>query len=971
MTRSLFVCLVLVICRVIPAGAQNYSYTHYDIQDGLAGTTAYCITQDADGLIWVGTETGVSRFDGTHFKNFTTADGLPDIEILQIFGDSHGRVWMAPFGKSICYYYRGRIHSPANDSLLRRIPLKGNIEGFAEDAAGNVLVEERAGLHLIRADGGVANFDSIAGHPIRQCTAICRSASGHFLVQEESRIWEFSGDRFNFFRSIVIRDYTPSYIALSAGWVVCRETKTRSVIESFVSGKVIYRPMDTLQYKHNTYSITDDSLVCFCEFTGVTLLDLRNGSKKRLLPGIQVSRAFRDRDGSLWFTSLDHGLYRLNSGEIRTVALPSRNGESASVWSMSTAKNSLWAGTDRNTVFRLSLPGYEISGKLSLLEAKDKISWIDTTGDEIVTAGTVGIARWSNNFHLISNRIFQSKFAVRKGKDEIIVGGYWGCAIYNIRTNAALDTLWRDRVTALCYYDNFVYLGTFSGLYRIGPERSVAFLGKDIPFLSKRITCIAIAPDHTLWVGSADDPGIIGVRNDSIVAAISQRQGLTSNICRTLLIRDSILWVGTDKGLNAIRLDRPGYTVTRYTSRDGLGSDMINTLFADSSTIYAGTPAGISFFDERKVHVGEPCRLLLLSVLNSGRERLADTAGLSLPYKQKNIRFGYAAISYRSAGNVRYRYRMIGLDSNWQETNETILNYPSIPSGTYKFQLQAINRFGVSSELMTIPFTVVTPFWNQWWFLLLELTLFLGATWLVAAWRIRRSRRLQEQKAMQSRRMAELEHIALQSQMNPHFIFNCLNSIQQFVFDQDMMATNEYISGFARLIRATLNHSSKSFITVAEEIDYLSDYLALEKMRFKRKMEYRIEADQSLDIHHCLLPPMLLQPYVENAVRHGLRHKPAGQGFIHIQFRKESERLLVTIRDNGIGRKKAREYKTAEHIEYQSKGMSLTAARIQMIQVLYNCEIEVQVEDLEDQGQPDGTRIEIRFPLYSDDVRPR
>jgi hypothetical protein len=183
---------------------------------------------------------------------------------------------------------------------------------------------------------------------------------------------------------------------------------------------------------------------------------------------------------------------------------------------------------------------------------------------------------------------------------------------------------------------------------------------------------------------------------------------------------------------------------------------------------------------------------------------------------------------------------MLGLDSSWREASQTFIDYPSLPSGSYVFQLLAINRFGIRSEVRTFPFIVATPFWKEWWFYCLLAVVFLGAAWVFVSWRIRLGRRQQEQKARQSRRMAELEHIALQSQMNPHFIFNCLNSIQQFVFDKDMLATNEYISGFARLIRATLSYSSRSFISVAEEVEYLSDYLSLEKMRFKNKMDYRI-----------------------------------------------------------------------------------------------------------------------------------
>ena len=206
---------VFASLRPVVAFTQEYSYTHYNITEGLAGSTAYCITQDADGFISVGTETGVSRFDGTHFKNFNTGDGLPDIEVLQIFGDSKDRVWMAPFKRFLCYYYRGKIYHPGNDSLLNRIPLKGNIEGFAEDAEGNVLIMERTALHLVFANGRLRNFDSINGLPIRACTSICRSKEGHFLVQESNNIWNFS-DSFSIYRRISMEEYSPLNIAMNA-----------------------------------------------------------------------------------------------------------------------------------------------------------------------------------------------------------------------------------------------------------------------------------------------------------------------------------------------------------------------------------------------------------------------------------------------------------------------------------------------------------------------------------------------------------------------------------------------------------------------------------------------------------------------------------------------------------------------------------------------------------------------------------
>ena len=201
-----------------------------------------------------------------------------------------------------------------------------------------------------------------------------------------------------------------------------------------------------------------------------------------------------------------------------------------------------------------------------------------------------------------------------------------------------------------------------------------------------------------------------------------------------------------------------------------------------------------------------------------------------------------------------------------------------------------------------------------------------------------------------------MEHMALQAQMNPHFIFNCMNSIQQYIFNQDVFAANKYISGFSKLIRATLQNSSKPMITLAEEITYLSTYLSLEKLRFKDQMEYRIEVEPAINPAKFMIPPMMIQPYAENCMGHGLRHKTTGKGYICIQVRLSNGGMAVMIEDNGIGREKAGVYKTVEHIEYQSRGMSLTAERIKIMNSIYGRDIAVEVVDLKDEdGSPTGT----------------
>ena len=956
--------LCLLTCCVFP---QEYSYTHYDISDGLAGSTVYCITQDKDGFIWTGTETGVSRFDGTHFHNYTTIDGLPDVEILEMFGDSKGRVWMAPFRKSICYYYKGKIYNQENDSLLHTLRFRGNINHFAEDRAGNILIQESTALHLLRSDGTVKQYDSIGNRPISNCGMASASSTGHFIVQVNDTVYTLSEKGFLPLCSITIESVHPAFLSINPTGMIWRVDSNWAAIRTFATGKVLSIPFERIHYRHLSFTSIADSLYYFNEFSGATEYNSHTGASKKFLPGKQVSRTFRDATGNTWFTTLGQGIYRLNSDEFRTIRLNPPGMELSSVHAINRIGNHLLVGDDHNYLFDFSLPDLVVRNGATLtgISKNRVLGFSRVDGDNYLIASDLGLEECSPDLRRrIRYCAMGLKSYFQKSSDEFLVSAFWGVGLFNLHTFLVSDTIWRERATTVYYRKDTIYIGTLNGLYAMPPERPTVFLGAKIPFLQRRISALAESRDGILWIASYDE-GVIGFKNGQVMVSLTKQKGLTSNICRTLLIHDNTLWIGTDRGLNKVRLDQPGYPITQYTSQDGLGSNLVNSIYADSSVIYVGTPAGLSYFDETRVDHTEDCRLYLLSLLNSGRERLADTANLLLPFTDKHIRLEFAGISYRSVGDITYRYRLLGLDSSWRSTKETFLEYPTLPSGSYELQLEAINKFGTRSSPLSLHFGVIAPFWQTAWFSGLLITVFLLLTWLFVSLRIRHIRRRQQEKESLNQRIMEMENTALQAQMNPHFIFNCLNSIQQYIFDQDIFAANKYITGFSRLIRATLQNSTKPFIPLPDEISYLSNYLSLEKLRFKDKMDYQIEVDPAVNHHHYILPPMLIQPYVENSMRHGLRHKMDGKGYIRIRFYKKDSRLLITVEDNGIGRKKAAGYKTREHIEYQSKGMSLTADRIRMMNAKYNDNISIDVIDLEDDaGHAAGTRVVMEFPLF-------
>ncbi|HWB90372.1 MAG TPA: two-component regulator propeller domain-containing protein, partial [Puia sp.] len=602
------IALGVVVCLFFLSSvySQEYSYTHYDISDGLAGSTVYCITQDKDGFIWVGTETGVSRFDGTHFRTYTVADGLPDVEILEMYCDSRGRVWMASFRRSVCYYYKGKIYNQQNDSVLSRLRFSEGIDRFAEDSAGDILMMEKTRLHVLYPNGSIQEIDSINGRPVGSFGAVARAANGQFLVEADSGIFRISNKSMTRVSPVRIQNSWCNYIAMNAAGMIWRLDSSHVAIRSLGMDKAVIMPFERQHYQHNSFDLLDDSLFYFNEFLGVREYNLHTGAIRQFLPGRQVSHTFRDAAGNIWFTTLDQGIFRLNSDEFRTIPLQELNGRLSNVSCIAALGNHLFVGGDNNCYFVFGLPYPDHYRMKSLtMSSKNLIVGFGQMPDSHSYIATgQRIMEYNHGKELAHLAPVGLKSVFRINKDTLLLAAHWGAALMDLRTFRITDTVWRDRVTTVYYRKDTAFIGTLTGLFAIAADRSVTFMGKNIPFLQKRISALTESANGTLWIASYD-AGVIGYRNGRLIANINKASGLTSDICRTMLVQNNNLWIGTDKGLNKIDLDKPDHPVIRYTHNDGLGSDMINCVYADSSVIYVGTPAGLSYFNDAKVNETE------------------------------------------------------------------------------------------------------------------------------------------------------------------------------------------------------------------------------------------------------------------------------------------------------------------------------------------------------------------------------
>jgi outer membrane protein assembly factor BamB len=968
MIRNLRPVLWMLLCPLFICG-QEYSYTHYESKDGLAGSTVYCMTQDKEGFLWFATETGVSRFDGTHFRNYTREDGLPDNDVIQLFADSKGRVWMAPFKKSVCYYYKGKIYNSDNDPQLKKLNIQNTIIGFAEDNEGTIFLQDFVNIiHSIKVNGDVSPILPIDGKPLGNVMLIAgRKAGGLWAVINE-KLYIFSNGRFTCWKALQTKgfpfhfNYT-SFKDETFMWLIAPySVNTISMKEN----KIFHHPY-IMDASFIDGMVIDDRHIACCTRNGALVYDLNyEDSVQHYLPGIPVSSVFKDSEGNWWFSTFGKGVYRLNSAVVLNARLSGSSGKQQDfqVFSFLPYKGWVLAASAMSVIYKLNPQTGKLEGQAANHPRSHYTHLI--AGDNRVIMGTSG---WVSKLSAdLNDTIKLIPFVTTKGmctyKNEILIATDKYVLVLDPVAFKIRDTLLQERTTCVFSNNDAVYIGGLNGLYRIYPDKTVVNLGATLRELQNRIAAVCEDANHVIWVATAGE-GLVGWRNGKLIKRITQNNGLTSNICRTLFYANGKLWVGTDKGLNKVHVLQPGFPVEKYTTSDGLSSDIINAVYVNEKKVFVGTPEGLTFFDEDKITSQSRCDLRIIDVTVGDKIFHPADLPVIIPHEKNNLRFSYAGISFKSNGDIRYRYRLLGLDSTWKETRETFLSYPILPSGEYELQLQAINKFDVHSQVLTAGFTIEKLLYEKTWFRLLIGLLFLAATGTFIWFISRRIRKREREKTDFIKRISELEQLSRKAQMNPHFIFNSLNSIQQYVMDADVAGANRFISGFSRLIRQTLDFSSKPEITMEEELNYLTNYLEIEKTRLENAFSYSVAIDKAVDPAEYYIPPMILQPFVENSVRHGLRFRKDKAGVVLIIVKQEGDHLICILEDNGVGRKAAMHYKSISPINYQSKGLSLTADRIAMFNKEHEQKITMLIEDLEDElSNPLGTRVTIRFPVF-------
>ncbi len=487
-------------------------------------------------------------------------------------------------------------------------------------------------------------------------------------------------------------------------------------------------------------------------------------------------------------------------------------------------------------------------------------------------------------------------------------------------------------------------------------------------------TAHSFAEDKTgrIWIASADGWMGYSLANDparGVVYKFNIRdRGMLNYIQKLATDKNGEVWGYNSKQL--VKINANDLSFTTYSFQYGVDeADFFHFSFLPSGEIIFGGRNDIVIANpaELKRNTELPVPYITeMQVLNKPF-RFANGSPVSLKYKQNFFSIGFSAQAYTMAKDVKFRYRLFDFDEWTEGTGRRFANYTNVPGGDYVFQLQAANNEGIWNEkIVEMPIHIGTPYWLTWWFItIVAIVTSMAAYWLYR-YRVDQVKKKQRLKSEYEKKLANVEMSALLAQMNPHFLFNSLNSIDSYIIRNESKKASEYLNNFARLMRLILQNSRSNYINLKDELEALDLYMQMESLRFKNKFNYSIAVDENVETSSIVIPPMLIQPYVENAIWHGLMHKTNGtEGLVKINISKNADDLLCVIEDNGIGRKKATELKEQKQKNHKrSMGMQITQDRIEIINKLYNMNASINIYDMEDElGNAKGTKVELIIPV--------
>jgi ligand-binding sensor domain-containing protein len=970
---QVFILLLLLQTNLL---AQIPGLTQFTTNNGLPSNTIYDIIQDENGFIWIATDYGVSKFDGLTFKNFTVTDGLPGNEILSFYRDSKNRIWMTAFNGNVGFIQNDHFYNKDNLAFLNKLQFPKFIDDVFEDSKGKIWFCENSNtIKVLNTDLRIENYSTIIDPKLTYTSYLIEDINQkvHFLtyLKKENNINVITKLLSGNSNSSEWKEFNSSQFTYSSKEKINNNIgillREKNEIIKNISKYLIQEKNNFLA---RTYKIGKDYWITNLN-KGVYIFSVTDNyhEPKIILKNIQSTRAYIDSDNNIWVGSQSNGIFLFPNLKVHGIQFedPTKN----DLHSVSLFQNKLVLGNQQSEVIILNQETLETITTIKLDENPIRIKQLIPHNNLLFIMGINSINQLNSNLKIESVKdMYDADFLKTNLKNfkhlsiangEMYTANSNGVALIN-SVSLLTKKLWDKRSTAVCYIGNdSLWIGTTKGLYL---QTAGATKKYDLGNLFNANTIYALENTSKGLVVGSNAYGL-GILKNGKFKTISKEDGLLSNYIKSIFIdAKNNIWLSTNLGLNRLELDSNNNLVhlKTYTISDGLYSNDVRACYVHKNKVYLATSNGLNIIDisnEKKsislprIHITEV--LLNNNIIEKTNNQIFD-------FQSNNIQFNFSGISFKSLGNITFKYRLLGLEPDWIVTKNNTVRYSSLPPNNYTFEVTAISKNNLeSSNPSLFMFTIKPPFYKTWWFIMIAAgTIILFIVYLF----YRRNLKIKQDEKIKEN-ISNLRYKALNAQMNPHFINNLLVNIENLVNKGELEEVKGSLSKFAELVNLILQSTKSNLINLTDEIEMAKLYLELQKLRFHKNTTYTIntESISEEELENILVPPMILQPIIENAFKHGFKNGDKTNS-ICVDFKIENEEFLICeILDNGVGIQKNEKSTTSN-----SSGISFSNIneRLQLINESKSKENLVIVSNVTDEFNTlVGLKITLKIPLIS------
>jgi ligand-binding sensor domain-containing protein len=951
--------LITSILLILASSLHSQNFKNYQVDQGLLSNEVFHVIQDRTGYIWIATAQGVNRYNGHEFEKFTQFEGLPGSTVLELYEDYKGRIWFIGLYGKLSWFENDSIYIyPYNDSIFKyntqnKQPIKSSFYVDKEDYlyistydCNPMKVSPNGKINLLGTKK--KNTSEILTLNSKETLLLCNKKASYFklinpidtatlIINDHSRVG-YRSTTLKLENDYLVNDFNDLYKIQKDGKVKKTTFLSDILWISKANGKI-------------WISFLNNGVKSFSDLSF-------NNCDEHFLQNQSVSSVCFDHENGLWITTLENGIYYTPSLEIKTLHFDNQFNQ-IGVRHMTQHKNKLFftGGYGQYYTYDFAdLDSYTYSrGKKS--QTSKMLKFI---GDSLIISDLM-----KGTYTIFEEKITNSPTYINdliKVINGKLLVAYRGSIKYfnqpNIYRIKFKDFF--EIYSMINFQNDHIWFGTDKGLYQYKISSKTVEKLKLNNTEFDRINILKKDSLNNIWIGTRGN-GLYQYRNNT-VSHYSTNDGLPGNSISSIIRDQNTLWVGTNKGVgkaqfNKDTIDRKSFIT--ISKGHGLNANEVNAIEKYKGHIFVATNKGLNYFPANIKSKLTPIRVSSLSINKKDTTLLNE---YNLPHYLNTIKIDFAAFNYQRNTPITYFYKLDGVDDDWRQTKDLSVQYSSLSPGSYSFRLKVTNSYGIeNTQINPIRFIINKPIYKTLWFIILSSIISATLLTITVYYYFRSKLRTIKKRNAIERELNRSRQHALSAQMNPHFIYNSLNSVQYYILKNDPSTSNEYLSKLGDLMRRILDNSEHTTIPLKEEIFALSKYIELEQIRFHGDFEYEIKIDEKIDTEFIKVPPLIIQPYVENAIHHGLRPSN-GKKKLKVHIFAQQKQIHIEIIDNGIGIEKAKELRSQSSVKFKSHGTNITHKRLMLFDQLYKNKMDVKIHEAYPESKENkGTKVEIKF----------